>query len=700
MYILTPYLYFKNKPHNIIYSNILKIYTYFVALKVHAEKNTENHGIGHHLTPNCSTNSEEKNIGNPWVGTAFDVKASQLDKSKTLSETESISDINNVPSSQGNIRLSDEHSSQCSLGKETIFSDTKVSNTLNQVDLQYEDDINTKHLSYDIFYKPRESGVGSNANHLQSLNCVPESFSDEFGLGDYSQDEILCVSVEENKPEVSFDESQEVEVYSIYNSVQSNDFVSKENQSNSEVGEYDSSTYSATIEGTLLDIQNSEEMPSSNTIADSDKCLYVNQSNITQICRPNQLSLSTVPLNESLIDEAMHVSEHVLCLPSPLNFYSQTIEDVPTNATEFVSQNINMQCDDLRSLENCSNQIAYGNDNLVVCNSAAVHNYGEQEGNENVIGVCAPEVPRNALDLQNGFSVQDDDSGVSSTEDISGNSPPQMNSGPENSVVNENCDIGMHFSNVEPCSEDSRLPDITNHIDNFENSTMCGLSTIEETKQGTQRLNHEESTSMKDSDVNLITPIENNTGSKSNYFNQNSSGYVYNTEASLCSNEVLAFCGGPTIETTSNSNIPATTINESTSKFPSQSAETLYDSENPIEHTSTSQIATNFSDIQNSNASGERETVAVKDPDQNLMDSETVECTEDLNLMDTNDCISPRLQRPTTLNLPSLVIASPGCADETLEPSQSSDDNAISADNLSAATVAEPIISGIFITYT
>ncbi|KAG8194458.1 hypothetical protein JTE90_011066 [Oedothorax gibbosus] len=643
------------------------------ALKVNSDQSSQN-CVDHHLTPKSTNNPEEKSSEKLLVGKAFDTNKSPADIPKPLPDIKSISEINNI-SSKGNVTLDNEHSSQCSLDNETNYSNSNKEGTtlsLNQVDVLH-DDVNAKHLSYDIFYKPREPGIGLSVNHLQPLNSMSELYSDEFGLGDYSQDEILCVSVEENKPELSMDESQRQinESRSAYNSIQSNDLVSKDLQLNTEC--FTDSLNSSIKEELLLDIQTSEEISTSNSLADFDDLTAANKANSKQICRPNQLSLNTVLLRDSLMDEDVPQSENQACLSPPLDFYSQAIED--NKANELIAQNMKLQYPDSQSIEVCSNQIAYDEDNTVMCNSSLANNYVEdvQINNEPVVDVFAPEIPRNALDLQNGFNVQDDDSGVSSTEDISGNSPPQLNSGPDNSVVNENCDIGMTFSSAEQCDEGNTFPDITNHKNSLEDSKVCLSTSVEEITQDLNCIS-KESTSIK-ANINGILTIEKEViASETEHSNQNICGYDLNASDSI---------------NATNNSIVDVTINGNALQSISDSITDFYEPESSIKQSSTSQMEPDFVDTQNFNVSEEKESISENDTEQNLMDSETIECTEDLNLMETNDCISTRLQRPTTLNLPSLVIASPCSIDETSAPI-SSDGHAVS-ENVYVTTATEPI---------
>ncbi|GBL91933.1 Zinc finger FYVE domain-containing protein 9 [Araneus ventricosus] len=660
-------------------------------LKVHADKQPDESVIEHCVAANGSV-LEEKITDSLWSGSRLN---SSLDH-KPDSE---------LPLQNEAYKFSGQHLTSniyYNINSEKNFSSTNiVPGSFSKTDVLHNDDANSKHLSYDIFYKPCESNpyLIDKDSDSQSVNCQSNGFSQNYVLGDYSPDEILYVSVQEKCAEVIPDESQNKDAPVVSNeSFKSQDSICK--QSSIRTDDCDEFKSYPGTETDTKSVENSEKLchPYQSKQFDSNRenSIFSAKDAEQQEDTNNELNSGEnhSSLQSKYDDFSCQKSVDFSCqksvdfsLVGELPVLDSSKED--RQSTSSIS--ITSAEPYINPIDNCSNseqpsnidehnvkKVEHVDQNAVNFENIDIHDIGDHVNN---------------LNIENAFSAQDDDSGVSSTEDISGNSPPEVaNANSVDCVVNEKCDLEGNFLNIKTsCNENIYNLNVSEKFQTTENSFISVSS-----EQINAKEEHETSCitespfNVADVDQNLHTcnvfagarpkldhsnvDISRHSCKEKSVINQNDESVAPDVAVKSVINEE-----GDVHEETLNSE-PDNFVNSNVPEYSFQ----------------PSLVAAEKETVNENTVSVDEETVDrylnKSVLEKNSMDEEVPENSEEiLNINNRDDYMSPRLQRPTTLDLPSLLTASPETA--TNLDQSANNEPLIESNALPEASVVEPNVS-------
>ncbi|GFV83067.1 zinc finger FYVE domain-containing protein 9 [Trichonephila clavipes] len=675
------------------------------ALKIHSEKQSDESVIEHCLVTNGSA-LEEKNADDSWNGTVLSTNSSLVDKSISVLDCmpDSGLSLQNESLKFSGQQLTSNFLS--TFNSERNFSSANVvSGSFSKTEIQCKkDEANTsKHLSYDIFYKLQESdsyAVDKNSGYSQSATSASNNISQHYALNDCSPDEILCVSVEEKNVELNSHESQVEGVAFSAEAIAASDLVYEDKPV--ERSDYnESESFPNTKKIDLL----------SNTEIESE----VNNVKYSEnLCHPYQLKhlndyepekLSTPPQKDFELQKNINDDER----DGKANEDKDSF--LPSEHGPFLcSKTVSLHSDDLAKSNSENKQqstssassssaelTAEGKDNLDEIDDLELHNIQKNDQvNQNASGENfevhgIDDVYMNNLNIENAFTVQDDDSGVSSTEDISGNSPPEIaNAESVDSIVREKCNHIDNFLNSEASS--SKIPDdnVSEEFQAFENSVIStSEATDKDENQQERSCTDKNLCSVTDTDAKGVSNVFAGARPKLDNFNGNSLGSEFQAKsAKILDKEMNELDTSDAIE----ESVSPEKINLN-KEIMNQDLENFNDScisKHNVQFSAVKEM-THDNPISNFNEKTGDRNIEEITVEKQAMDGKIREYSEESSNSANNrdDCISPRLQRPTTLDLPSLLIASP----ETSDLSHSSCNDEVLVNVLPETATVEPNVS-------
>ncbi|GFQ96899.1 zinc finger FYVE domain-containing protein 9 [Trichonephila clavata] len=508
------------------------------ALKIHSEKQSEESVIEHCLVTNGSA-LEEKNTDDSWNGSVLCTNSSLVDKSISVLDCmpDSGLSLQNEGLKSSGQQLTSNFLS--TFDSERNFSNANVvSGSFNKADIQCkkDEDNTSKHLSYDIFYKLQESdsyAVNKNSGYSQSVTSA-SNISQHYALNDCSPDEILCVSVEEKNVELNSHESQVKGVAFSAEAISTSDFVCEEKPV--ERSDYnESESFPNTKKINLL---NNSEIESEVTNAKNSENLchsyqskHLNDYESEKLSTPPQKDFELQKnINDDERDRKANANSENSFLPSEHGPFLCS-KTVSLHSDDLAKSNSENEQQSTSCVSSPSAELtAEGKDNLVEVDDLELHNIQKNDQvNQNASGQNfevhgIDDVYMNNLNIENAFTAQDDDSGVSSTEDISGNSPPEIaNAESVDSIVREKCNHIDNFLNTE--SSSSKTPDgnVSEEFQGFENCVISTSQAIDKDDENQQERSciDENLYSVTDTDTKGISSVFAGARPKLDNFNGN-----------------------------------------------------------------------------------------------------------------------------------------------------------------------------------
>ncbi|CAL1265075.1 unnamed protein product [Larinioides sclopetarius] len=649
------------------------------ALKVHADKQPEESVVEHSIAANGAVLEEKITEWNSWSGSKLKSHSPQIDR--TVSSLDHKPD-SELPLQNEAYKFAGQHLTSniyYNINSEKKFPNANiVPGSFSKTDVRHNDDVNSKHLSYDIFYKPCESNpyLIDKDSDSQSVNCQSNGFSQNNVLSDYSPEEILCVSVQEKCAEVISDESQNKDAPVVLNeSDKPQDTICK--QSSIRTDDCDEFKSYPGTETNTKSVENSEMLCHPYQSKQFDN----NQENLNFSAKDAEQQVDTNDdLNKDENHSTLQSKYDDFSCPKIVDF--SLIGELPVlDSSKGDRQNttsISLTSEDLyvNPIDNCSNieqpsnieehNIKNVDQNVVNFENIDIHDIGD--------------VHVNNLNIENVFSGQDDDSGVSSTEDISGNSPPEVaNANSVDCVVNEKCDLEGNFLNSKTsCNENIYNLDVSEKFQPTENSVSSKQNNAKEDQHETSCV-AESPFNVADVDQTLNTcNVFTGARPKLDHSNADISRLSYKEKSVIDQNDE-SIAPDVAIESVIEGGIDEEILDSEPDNF--------INSDVP-EYSLQSSLVSEEKETVNQNTVSIDQETADRDLDKSVLEKNSEEI---LNINNRDDYMSPRLQRPTTLDLPSLLTASPETSVD-LDQSANNDPHTQSS-SLPEASVVEPNIS-------
>ncbi|GIY15623.1 zinc finger FYVE domain-containing protein 9 [Caerostris darwini] len=671
------------------------------ALKVLADKQSDDSVIEHYVAANSST-LEEQITDNSWVENKFSNTIPQVDKSITTLDHKSNSKFS---LSNEDFRISGDHLTSNfyhTFDSEKNFSSSSiVSGSFTKKEGQNDDEIDSKYLTYDIFYKPCNSDsdlINTNTDYSQSVSCTPNGIPQQYALNNCSPEEILCVSVQE-KSIVNTNESQikDVSLLSTEDNICSGDFICKNSYLDTDDCNISEPNSLAEENNSL---SNKESEPNSEFVENSKDLHnpYESKNEIDSKQEFSTVSQKNTELLEKLNNETnIEVKKYLIEEPK-IPAFSYLKNDLHSdNSSEIESQKEEKQISDSlseSSSKQYANQIingsnANGTEDL---NDTQSHNIKSEQGNQNSLNsennFHNIDGQANNLNLENAFSIQDDDSGVSSTEDISGNSPPEIANAESIDIVKEKWDLDGNFLNIES----SCNTDIPRKFQTNENS-LVSASSLQDQNDGNQSETYVDN-SLSVIDINNSTQVSNvfaGARPKLDYCNNDLTKHAYQENLDLTDKSKISEMLDETKPNLSDDvKCHVENCNSKSENFVS-----LNDSGNNLQPLNEkvkeeTQHEKSFSNVINASVTlGNTDETSLE---KKAMDEEILNSSEEILNSNKDDYTSPRLQRPTTLDLPSLLTASSENSTD-IDHSDSNNEALIEVDSLPQTSVEESSVS-------
>ncbi|XP_055928469.1 zinc finger FYVE domain-containing protein 9-like isoform X1 [Argiope bruennichi] len=653
------------------------------ALKVHADKQPDESVIEHCVATNGSV-LEERNTDSSWCESKLNSHSSQIDRAVSL-DHKSDSDLplqNEVYKFPGEHLTSNIYSNINSEKK--ILNASTVSGSFSKTDVLHDDDndANSKHLSYDIFYKPHESN-----SYLidKDPNCQSNGFSPNYVLNDCSSDEILCVSVQEKYSEVISDESQNKDALVVSSeSVNSEDFICKEGSIRTNNCD-ESKSYPGT-ETDTESVENSEKFchPYQSKQQDSNQDNSIFSEKDTE-----QQEYTNNELNNGENCSSLESKYDDFSCPKHVVFSFIEVSAVENSSKEDSSISVTSAEQNIQPVDKCSN--------LEQPSDIEDHNVKKSESvGQNVVNFDSIDIRDigdahvNNLNIENAFNAQDDDSGVSSTEDISGNSPPEVaNANSVDCVVNETCDLEGKFLNIKTSRDENIYDlDVSEKFQPTENSIISTASEMINIKE-----NQTETSCITESPFDVGQNLNTcnafaGARPKLDHSNTDVSGFSCRETSGVKQDDESLNC----IETPGialKSVINEANIDKGTLISEPENLVDSYVSEHSLQ---ASLIIEEKETLNEKTISVDEEGLDNSILEKKSLNGEILENAEEmLSINNKDDFMSPRLQRPTTLDLPSLLSASPETSvnlDHLV-----SNEPLVQSDSLPVASIVEPSVS-------